>query len=76
MCLTYGARVDERMLAMFDLFPPDIGSASKTVRGRLISLADKGLVLGCLRRTTQMSGRFAVSRAFAVERAAEDLVSA
>jgi hypothetical protein len=32
MCLTYRVRIDERVLAMFDLCPPDIGSVSKDVR--------------------------------------------
>jgi hypothetical protein len=45
MCLTYRVRIDERVLAMFDLCPPDIGSASETVRGRPISVTDRVLGL-------------------------------
>jgi hypothetical protein len=36
MCLTYRVRIDERLLAMFDLCPPDIGSMSKDIPRRPI----------------------------------------
>jgi hypothetical protein len=45
MCLAYRVRIDERVRAMFDLCPPDIGSMSEIVRGGPISLTDKGFGL-------------------------------
>jgi hypothetical protein len=36
--LAYRVRIDERVLAMFDLCRPDIGSVSKFARRRPISL--------------------------------------
>jgi hypothetical protein len=41
MCLTDRVRIDERLLAMFDLCPPDIGSVSKNVRRCPISLKNR-----------------------------------
>jgi hypothetical protein len=44
--LAYRVRIGERVLAMFDPCPPDIGSVSKDVPRRLISLENKDLTHG------------------------------